>query len=981
MAVLNKNNNIDNINILSYNLHGFNQGVPLLEDVMKNNNYEIIFVQETWLSSRDFNKLGLINSDYNFIATSAVDKKLETDILLGRPFGGMAVFFKQGYAPVIKCLHKSSRLIIIQFNDIILANVYLPSQGNTNASQNDRFSVTEEVLSSVAHVVQNVRINIDQKFLLAGDFNSHINEEWLFDNPCVNKFISDNNLVLINKILTPNLNYTYAHPGLNQYTMLDYCIVSENLKHDINKYCIIDSAINLSDHLPILISLTVEVSDLASERNKINRKSDEVKCMRWDLADLKYYYEQTRVAVTPLFEKIKTIFDNSANSTRKSDYLANQCSAIETIYVEFVKKLADAANCTIPMVKKNSRKYWWDQELKDLKDISCETHNIWKASGRPHSGTVFDSMIKAKLTYKRSIKSKQASSKLTVTNDLHEALLNKDTNNFWKIWNSKFNSKSKESIMIDGLTDQLEIANSFANFFEKTCSANDSAKNAEIKKTATFMFSQYNNNSNAENFFVTTSEIDEIVSKLKFGKAPGFDGVMAEHIRYAHPVVIVFLVNLFNLMMKNCFVPQSFGVGLTIPIPKESTFKFNSSTKDYRCITISPVVSKKFENCILLKFGDLLESSPYQFGFKKNSGCRDVIYTLKTVSNFYIENGSTMNVCTMDINKAFDKVNHHSLLIKLMNHNLPKFVISIILYWYENSFSIIKWNNCLSEKVKLTHGVRQGGVLSPILFAIVVDDILCTLNNSNMGCKVFGMPFVAIMYADDIILMTASVQHMQILIDVCVKELKSIDLTVNPSKTMWLRIGIRNKVTCSPLNVDSLSVNCVEETKILGTIIVSSTKFKISLSKNKTSFFISVNNLFSKLGCSDVAVFISLMNSHCLSTLLYNLEVLDLSKSEVNSLNFVLTRTFMKLFKTFSNENILNCMFYSGQLPIDLILLTRKASFLKKLIKKDNLLTQTLALFIENDLLIVCNNWNAQGGDYPCKDEAWNIFECRLRKL
>ena len=195
-------------------------------------------------------------------------------------------------------------------------------------------------------------------------------------------------------------------------------------------------------------------------------------------------------------------------------------------------------------------------------------------------------------------------------------------------------------------------------------------------------------------------------------------------------------------------------------------------------------------------------------------------------------------------------------------------------------------------------------------------------------------------------------------------------------------MGKRFKVTCVNLNVDNIEINCSDEIKILGTILVSASKFKISLSKNKISFYVNANKLFSKLGCSNAPVFLSLLNSHCLSALLYNLEVMTLVKSEINSINFALTRTLMKLFNTFSNNNILECMFFSGQLPLDVILFVRKGKFLGKLMKKNNMLTRVLHSSIERDYLSICKAWNNMGGSLPlCKKQAWGIFEKRISTI
>ena len=62
-----------------------------------------------------------------------------------------------------------------------------------------------------------------------------------------------------------------------------------------------------------------------------------------------------------------------------------------------------------------------------------------------------------------------------------------------------------------------------------------------------------------------------------------------------------------------------------------------------------------------------MNSSLNQFGFKKGSSCGHAIHTVRKVVDYYVNGGSTVNVCLLDLSKAFDKMNHSALFIKLMD--------------------------------------------------------------------------------------------------------------------------------------------------------------------------------------------------------------------------------------------------------------------------------------------------------------------------
>jgi len=146
------------------------------------------------------------------------------------------------------------------------------------------------------------------------------------------------------------------------------------------------------------------------------------------------------------------------------------------------------------------------------------------------------------------------------------------------------------------------------------------------------------------------------------------------------------------------------------------------------------------------------ETSHNQFGFKKGAGCSHAIYSMYSVRN--IVDGlahakSTVNVCALDSSKAFDKVNHHALFIKLMKRNIPIHLLKILEIMFADCLTRAKWNNVLSSIFQLNFGVRQGSVLSPALFAVYLDD------PSNLF--ILERHKLTILYADDILIIAPSI--------------------------------------------------------------------------------------------------------------------------------------------------------------------------------------------------------------------------------
>ena len=169
---------------------------------------------------------------------------------------------------------------------------------------------------------------------------------------------------------------------------------------------------------------------------------------------------------------------------------------------------------------------------------------------------------------------------------------------------------------------------------------------------------------------ISVENVDKCLHTMKIGKAAGCDGIETEHVVNTHPILVPILAALFNAMLQHGYVPDNFGRGIIIPLIKDKSGDASSSS-NYRDITLSSNISKLFEMCLLDLFGKYLTSSDLQFWFKKGVGCRDAIYALQSVVDFYMEHLSTVNLCLLDMSKAFDKVNNYGLYIKLMKRNMP----------------------------------------------------------------------------------------------------------------------------------------------------------------------------------------------------------------------------------------------------------------------------------------------------------------------
>ena len=198
--------------------------------------------------------------------------------------------------------------------------------------------------------------------------------------------------------------------------------------------------------------------------------------------------------------------------------------------------------------------------------------------------------------------------------------------NFWRTWRAKF-TKSQLPSVVDGCCGDKDIVDNFANVFQSVCVPNNINKHAELHEKFFQMYTDYAVNCRAN---VSVELVDKCISGMKRGKAAGLDRLTVEHILYSHPVLVVHLSVLFNILLAYGVVPDAFGHGVIIPLIKNADGD-KTKSDNYCGITLSPVLSKLFESVLIDLFGSHLCSDRLQFGFKSQSSCSHAIFTLRTV--------------------------------------------------------------------------------------------------------------------------------------------------------------------------------------------------------------------------------------------------------------------------------------------------------------------------------------------------------------
>ena len=158
---------------------------------------------------------------------------------------------------------------------------------------------------------------------------------------------------------------------------------------------------------------------------------------------------------------------------------------------------------------------------------------------------------------------------------------------------------------------------------------------------------------------------------------------------------------------------------------------------------------------------EYLCTSANQIGFKKVHVTELCIYTLKEYIELYRKRSTTVFVIFLDASKAFDRLECWLLFKKLINRKVPLFIVRLLIVWYSLQRMHIRWGNTFSTPFCVSNGVKQCGIISPVLFNVYMDDLSCVLNRSNIGGCIGGEIFNHLSYADDLGLICLSSAGMQ----------------------------------------------------------------------------------------------------------------------------------------------------------------------------------------------------------------------------
>ena len=207
-------------------------------------------------------------------------------------------------------------------------------------------------------------------------------------------------------------------------------------------------------------------------------------------------------------------------------------------------------------------------------------------------------------------------------------------------------------------------------------------------------------------------------------------------------------------MLRHGFSNKIFDLITFSPLVRNRR-KCISNSDNYRAIALNSSLCKILDYIFIEYFKDIFSSSDYQYAYKKNFSTSLCTFNVMETIQYYVSRGSSVIATLLDCSKAFDRVKYDKLFKILVNRGLCPLVTRLLIVMYSRIEGQVKWNDMYSDKFKVKNGVKQGGVMSPLLFTVYMDNLICDIINERVGCFIGNTCSCIFVYADDVILLAA----------------------------------------------------------------------------------------------------------------------------------------------------------------------------------------------------------------------------------
>lgn len=664
--------------------------------------------------------------------------------------------------------------------------VYGPNEDASSARKNEFW----EQLTEVAERAKG-------RLVLVGDFNSRVGIKDCETGDVLGSHgergVRNNNggrlidfCIMNNLIIT---NTFYEHKDIHKYTrvvesrrersIIDYVLVNRKFRNEVKDTRVRRGAEIYSDHFLVLAKIKIREAKCRPGR-EVNGVAESSKT-REMVRVYKLREEETardyREKIEKEMEKIKKYLKNLS--------LENLWKKVRDTIISVAKESCGSRR----LGGDKKRTKWWSDEIRAEIKLKKQKWGAYLGNKSERSYNDYkEQRTKVKELVKRA---KQKS-----WEEFGEKMERDSKGNqklFFKVLKNLRNGKQYRSKYMkakDGriLKEDKDIIERWKEYFETIL--NRAQSNNRGDHEVELYEGEENEKYREQQQEIKEEEVLESIKMLKRGKAAGNDEVTAEMLQNLGRNGIEVMTYLFNLAWREEKVPKDWEMGILVPIHKKGDHR---ECSNYRGITILSIVSKTYERILEKRLRAVIENrlEEPQCGFRKGRGVQDHIFTLKQLIEKNVERN--VFVAFIDLEKAFDSI-PRNIVWNSLRRRINGKLFGTIMSLYKNTRNCVRTGNMESPEFTTKQGLRQGGILSPTLFNVVMDDIIKETKNRvkkvRVGYRNLEVVTVSVCaFADDLAILAESEKDLQENLRIWREALHDRGLKINIEKTRIMSIG------------------------------------------------------------------------------------------------------------------------------------------------------------------------------------------------
>uniref|UniRef100_A0A1W7R9N5 Endonuclease-reverse transcriptase HmRTE-e01 n=1 Tax=Hadrurus spadix TaxID=141984 RepID=A0A1W7R9N5_9SCOR len=664
--------------------------------------------------------------------------------------------------------------------------VYAPQSGNREESIEDFLAEVEREIS-------------DKDTVIMGDLNAQVGKERSgveeivgpygygkrnYEGEKLLEFCERNDLIVSNSWFRKKNSRKITRYGWGERrtkTVIDYFLVEKMKRREIMDVSVLPGEAFESDHRLVVAKFRVgRIKRMKEYRQK------KIKVWRLKEPQIQARYLQEVEKMTP-----RTNIGEVEEEWK--------------MFKEEITKCAERVCGRTSGKRKERETKWWNERVKNAVKEKKEMWRIWDKNREEESRRKYED---AKRKCKRVVNEEKKKCLEELAGILEEDVSRGKRILYGMVKEKKRGSEGEPSMIKNEtgnvLVEETDIRSRWKEYFEKLLNTRRNTQNSDRE--------EYQEVEEVAEEEITMTEIEVASKKMRLGKAPGVDEVTIDMVRAAGKEGLYWISRVFQAVWRDKRTPEEWKKGIIIPIFKKGDRK---RCENYRGVTLISHIAKLFERILENRIRKKVEKElqEEQYGFRRDRSTNDLIFAMRQVMEKRWEFGKELVMTFLDLEKAYDSVPRERVWRALKEKKISKELIEMIKDMYEGCKSCVRTRVGTTEWFEVKTGLRQGSVLSPLLFIITMDTI------QKQVKEILGKEGTAWLFADDIVIIGENEEEVQEQVDIWNARIEEWGLKINRKKSMTMVMTRGNREGRGRIKIGDEESEVVENFRYLGSEI------------------------------------------------------------------------------------------------------------------------------------------------------------------